>query len=291
MRRPTRSTWLGTPARLIQDGHGVRFSLASKSCLRKQPIHRGKIFQMKFLQMNLASGLSAIVAFEQDVSRMPSTPHDLVSKVAELLHMPVSRVKNFDRKLMEAGLRSKKGHGRGSAIMNSADAAMLLVAIASSDEVSFAAQSAQFTRKIPLASDEHQPTGGLAIICDRIGGRPSDYANFGDAIDAIMNHLVDRDRDYKFSFRVGAAGQLPRTGEIVLFDRDEVQRIRFTRSVFLPSMGGLSVERTVLPSALSGIASHIAGRPAAEPSADDMSREERAMRLGVSLETSRAVAP
>jgi hypothetical protein len=198
---------------------------------------------------------------------MPTTPHDLVSKVADLLRMPVSRVKNFDRKLMEAGLRTKKGHGRGSAIMNSRDATMLLVAIASSDEVGFAAHSTPMTRRFPLARDEHQPTGpasaALASLCDRIGGRPSDYSNFGDAIDAIMNHLVDRERDYKFLFRVGTAGQLPLTAEIVLFDEEEVKRIRFMHMLG-EVMSGLSVERMIPPSALSGIASQIAGRTPAK---------------------------
>ena len=198
---------------------------------------------------------------------MPATPHDLVSKVADLLRMPVARVKNFDRKLMEAGLRTKKGHGRGSAIMSSTDAAMLLVAIASSDEVGFAAHSTPMTRRFPLAPDEHQPTGAssaaLATLCERIGGKPSDYSNFGDAIDVIMNHLVDRDRDYQFSFQVGAAGQLPLTAEIVLFDEEGAKRIRFMHALG-KYMSGLHVERMVPPSALSGIASLIAGRTPAK---------------------------
>jgi hypothetical protein len=203
---------------------------------------------------------------------MPSTPHDLVSRVADLLRMPVSRVKNFDRKLMEAGLRTKKGHGRGSAIMNAGDAAMLLVAIASSDEVGFAAHSTPFTRKFPLALDRYQPDGSSsaasASLCDRIGGNPSDYSNFGDAIDAIMNHLVDQDRDYQFAFRVGTAGQLPLTAEIVLFDKEEVKRIRFMHMLG-KVMSGLQVERMVPPSALSEIASHLAGRTPAKISIDE----------------------
>jgi hypothetical protein len=219
--------------------------------------------QMNRLQMNQGCGLSEIVAFKMGLREMSVTPHDLVSKVASLLRMPVSRVKNFDRKLMEAGFRTKKGHGRGSAIMTSTDAAMLLVAIASSDEVGFAAQSTSLTLNFPLARDEHQPDGPssavLASLCDRIGGRPGDYPKFGDAIDAIMNHLVERDRNYQFSFRVGAAGQIPLTAEIALFDEKEVQRIRFMHFAGT-AMSGLNVERTIPPSALSGIASLIAGR-------------------------------
>jgi hypothetical protein len=212
---------------------------------------------------------------------MPPTPHDLVSKVADLLRMPVSRVKNFDRKLMEAGLRTKKGHGRGSAIMDAKDAAMLLVAIASSDEVGFAAHSTPMTRRFPLALDGYQPGGSssdaCASLCDRIGGKPSDYSNFGDAIDTIMKHLVDQDRSYQFAFRVGTAGQIPLTAEIVLFDGEEVKRIRFMHMLG-KVMSGLQVERTVPPSALAEIASHLAGRTLAKISGAEETRLQQAER-------------
>ena len=66
---------------------------------------------------------------------MPLTPADLVAIVAADLGLPVTTVRNYDRKLMEAGLRTKKGHGRGSALMGPKDAAVLLAAIASSDEI------------------------------------------------------------------------------------------------------------------------------------------------------------
>ena len=54
---------------------------------------------------------------------MPLTPADLAGVVAEALGLPLTTVKNYDRKLMEAGLRTKKGHGRGSALMGPKDAA------------------------------------------------------------------------------------------------------------------------------------------------------------------------
>ena len=194
---------------------------------------------------------------------MPTTPGELVSKVAFLLRMPEARVKNFDRKLMEAGLRTKKGHGRGSAVMSSADAAMLLVAIASSDEVGFAELSTPMTRRFPVAPDEYQPNGSssaaLASLCAKIGGKPSDYSNFGDAIDAVMDHLVNCDRDYQFSFRVGASGQLPLSAEIILFDEEGAKRICFLHGLGKYS-SGLYVERMVPPSALAGIASMLGGR-------------------------------
>jgi len=95
---------------------------------------------------------------------MPITPQDLVSTVATLLDMPVNTVKNYDRKLMEAGLRTKKGHGRGSAIMSPRDAAMLLVAIASNDEITRAAEGTSKTRELPLTARILEG-GGVLIAC------------------------------------------------------------------------------------------------------------------------------
>src|SRR5258708_29518275 len=104
--------------------------------------------------------------------------------------MPVNTVKNYDRQLMEAGLRSKKGHGRGSAIMTPRDAGMLLVAIASSEEIGRSVECVSKARKLPLDS-----RADPSILCKLIGGARGDYATFGASIDAIMGHLADKERD------------------------------------------------------------------------------------------------
>src|SRR4051794_23436602 len=100
---------------------------------------------------------------------MPITPQDLVAATAELLNLPVNTVKNYDRQLMEAGLRTKKGHGRGSAIMTFRDAAMLLVAIAASDEIGRTAEFTSMARKLPIVRDDEE---GTEIFCNIVGGKP-----------------------------------------------------------------------------------------------------------------------
>jgi hypothetical protein len=209
---------------------------------------------------------------------MSITPQDLVSKVAMLLNMPVNTVKNYDRKLMEAGLRTKKGHGRGSAIMNSDDAAMLLVAIASSDEISLAAQCAPTARKIPFASKSDQRMrnnnevdrlnrAAMSNLCHITGSRLRDCVTFGGAIDVIMKHLVDQERDTLFSFQVESISGAPLAATIQILGEKKNETIDFyrwgTAKQFISS--GLHVRRAVPGSTLSRIAALIAGRTHRSP--------------------------
>src|SRR6476660_797028 len=101
---------------------------------------------------------------------MPITPQDLVSTVATLLDMPVNTVKNYDRQLMEAGLRTKKGHGRGSAIMTMRDDAMLVMAIMSAEEVNHAAVHAAHHNYFP--HQELEGTNNLAPLIKKTGRKP-----------------------------------------------------------------------------------------------------------------------
>src|SRR5438034_6566493 len=120
---------------------------------------------------------------------MSITPQVMIETVALHLQMPESRVKNYDRKLMEAGLRTKKGHGRGSALMTMNDAAMLLIAIASTDDVSDAATTAAFLRDFPQRdwAEADAPLVGL------IGGRSRDLKKLGSAVLSIMKYLAVND--------------------------------------------------------------------------------------------------
>ena len=195
---------------------------------------------------------------------MPVTPHLLVSTVASLLHMPVSRVKNFDRKLMEAGLRTKKGHGRGSAVMNYADAAMLLVAIASTDEISLAAKCASETFGLSLAEFRFQPTrdqSAMSSLCDRLRGEPRDYARFGNALNAAMRHLVERDYgfDCGFEFEVLTVAGFPMVAKLQLVGKEKAETIQYMGDTERPD--GLFVRRWVPVGALSDTANLLAGRP------------------------------
>lgn len=209
------------------------------------------------------------------------TPQELVSSVASMLRLPVSKVRNFDRQLMEAGLRSKKGHGRGSAIMNHADAAMLLAAIASSDEISLAAECVSEARKLPFANISHKDEDagdlGKQILRNSILmeiGSPRDFGTFGRAIDAVMKYLVAQQRGDFFSMEIVTVSGEPLAAYIVISSPGQiissgkgVDRIEFyrrgTEKTFIS--GGLRVSRTVQGPTISAIADIISGRAPVRP--------------------------
>lgn len=199
---------------------------------------------------------------------MPITPQDLVSTVATLLDMPVNTVKNYDRKLMEAGLRTKKGHGRGSAIMSPRDAAMLLVAIASNDEITRAAEGTSKTRELPLTA-----RADPSILCRLIGGTRRDYATFGIAVDAVMKHLADKDRDEVATIQVHLQSGRPYRASLWIHHKGQNYEVKFespreeTNALLVSSgLRGLNVSRTILGGNIHYLAGCIAGRdPVLQP--------------------------
>jgi hypothetical protein len=201
------------------------------------------------------------------------TPQELASSVATLLRLPVSKVTNFDRKLMEAGLRTKKGHGRGSAVMNYRDAAILLLAIASSDEISQAADCVSTARKLPFANLSHKDEDlGKRIIRSSILadiGDPEDFNTFGKATDAIMKYLVAQPRRDFFSFEVVTVSGEPLAAYVIISSRGQiisstrnVDRIEYYRGPTAKTFisNGLRVSRIIQGPTVSGIAAIIAGR-------------------------------
>ena len=192
---------------------------------------------------------------------MSITPQDLVSTVASLLNMPVNTVKNYDRQLMEAGLRTKKGHGRGSAIMTPRDAGMLLMAIASSEEISRAVECVSKVRELPST------VGDPSILCKVIGGSRGDYATFGVTVDAIMKHLAENDRDETAAFEVLIYSGEPFFATVAILHKhsEKQHSFNFGRSdeevkSLVVSRRGLGVRRAIFGNATSYLAACIAGR-------------------------------
>jgi hypothetical protein len=152
---------------------------------------------------------------------MALTPQALVEITAGILKLPVSTVRNFDRKLMEAGLRTKKGHGRGSAIMTPSDAGTLLLALAASDEISRVVGCVVSARGLPIlctseVAKEHCSTkeeiNELARI---IGCEPIVFATFGSAIDSVMGYSArNSDQEHLFTFSVDSVGGSPLAAEL-----------------------------------------------------------------------------
>jgi hypothetical protein len=171
--------------------------------------------------------------------KMAITPGDLTHTVAKLLALPLNTVKNYDRKLMEAGMRSKKGHGRGSATMTPADAVSLLIGAACVGcEINKIASAVKSARNLPWSADQLVPkasapmTSALQSLCKFLKREPSEFRAFGPAMDAIMAHLVEMgDEDTGFSFEITTAAGTPVAATIMVsgepFARKQVQELHF----------------------------------------------------------------
>jgi hypothetical protein len=195
----------------------------------------------------------------RDFFLMSVTPQVLVETVGMHLAMAENRVKNYDRKLMEAGLRTKKGHGRGSAIMSMNDAAMLLIAIASTDEVNDAATTAAYLFDFP--HKEMEGADSLRPLMKIVGGKPRDFKKLGPAVCSIMNHFSEKDTGEAFiSLEVTLIGSIP-VWAVIMIDREgsrhEVEYIKPLPASL--SIGGFQVKRRILGAALSNIAKCVAG--------------------------------
>jgi hypothetical protein len=189
---------------------------------------------------------------------MTLTPQGLVETVAYYLGLPESRVKNYDRKLMEAGLRTKKGHGRGSAIMTMNDAAMLLIAIASTDQVNDAVTTATYVRDFPL----HESADATPLL-ELINADTRGIKKFGPALCEVMNYLASNDdpKDTLLALRVTLAAEVPVWARIVLHDkRKGVLDIDYSKKVpVYVRAAGLQIERSILMPAIQTIAKRVAG--------------------------------
>jgi hypothetical protein len=194
---------------------------------------------------------------------MPLTPRDLVDLVASTLQLPVSMVRNFDRKLMEAGLRSKHGRGRASAIMTPADAALILVALTSCDELSRAAKSVIEVSALPYWADAdpvEQKKDARKFA--EIVGKQNTLRTFGAAICALMEFLATNPRgEPQFEFEVDSAGGRPLQARISVWRGDEYFSVRFRQPGLVPTYwdqpSALRVERRITPEALFAIAAKI----------------------------------
>jgi hypothetical protein len=180
--------------------------------------------------------------------------------------MPESRVKNYDRRLMEAGLRTKKGRGRGSAIMTMKDAAILLIAIASTDKVNDAATTAEHLWNFPL----HE-SADLAPLNKFIRAEDRDLKKFGPAVCTIMNSMaasepatklplssVDALEDAIIGFETILSSSIPTWARIILHKRKIIE-IDYRKRAYSSHLGGLQVKRLVLGSALETVAKRVAG--------------------------------
>jgi hypothetical protein len=197
------------------------------------------------------------------------TPADLVATVGVALGMPINSVKNYDRRLMEAGLRSKKGHGRGSAVMGPEDAAILLASIGSSDEIERAADCVQRLYALPYAGADttraQMELGRveLSYLCKIIGADEHEVGTFGGALASTIRYLVSKpDPNNYFGFEVSIAGGKPYAVGLLILKPGTTRRIEFshTGATAESIAGGLRVRREIIGAATALVADIVAGR-------------------------------
>jgi hypothetical protein len=182
--------------------------------------------------------------------------------------VPASTVANIDRKLMEAGLRTKKGHGRGSAIMTYVDASMDLVAVAATaDEITRAPECTAKARALPFVKDYKSELAGLCAV---IGGSPREYKTFGAVMDGIMRHAVKtKGAELCISFELTIARGDPLLAVVSLAkglgkaSKPDVVEIEFFHPGALVTLlnTGMTIRRFVNGEALQTVADSI-GQPA-----------------------------
>jgi hypothetical protein len=170
--------------------------------------------------------------------QMALTPQALVGITAGILKLPISTVRNFDRKLMEAGLRTKKGHGRGSAIMTPSDAGTLLLALAASDEIGRVVGCVKSARELPILctpevpNERHSTDQNISMLAGIIGCEPIVFATFGSAIDSVMSYLaLNSVQEHLFTFSVDSVGGHPLAAELYVTHttNDNFRSLRYRR--------------------------------------------------------------
>jgi hypothetical protein len=204
------------------------------------------------------------------------TPADLSAVVAAVLGLPVNTVKNYDRRLMEAGLRTKKGHGRGSAIMGPEEAALLIAAVAASDDASQAPECVRKLYSLPFPG----VTPETSFLGEIIGAEEKALNTFGKALVAIMKYLVARpDYTHEFGFEVSIHGGVPYAVDLQIYERTPTRfpadfdinafdinavknprTIEFFRSNQLLFTPGLVVKKYVFHVLVTGLADVLAER-------------------------------
>jgi hypothetical protein len=183
------------------------------------------------------------------------TPAELVATVAAVLGIPY------------AGLRTKKGHGRGSALMGAEDAAVLLAAIASCDEIRRAADCVQTLYALPFAgrTSNHRRNEyeDISFLCGAIGRTEKEVNTFGKAIVAIMHHLIGKaDSKHYFGFDVWIAGGAPQAAELIITTPKKTRRIEFYRKgeILKTVDACLIVKRQIIGSAMVVVSNVLAER-------------------------------
>ncbi|MFG1202223.1 hypothetical protein V5F29_07485 [Xanthobacter aminoxidans] len=114
-----------------------------------------------------------------------ASPGDLVAAVAAVLGYPLVTISTYYRYLREAGLVTKGGRGPSAAQMSPRDAALLLLAVAASDEAKTAAERTLAMGLIPLV-DRSRGRGQETSLLSVFDDLPPSHT-FADALTMLLD--------------------------------------------------------------------------------------------------------
>jgi len=135
-----------------------------------------------------------------------ATPGQMVRRVAEALRLPEPMVVMVDRKLSEAGLRTKSGRGKSAAKMTASDIANLLVAVLGSsmmknevDAVAeYGALPARKGRLTPMSRHGVATVGSAWVLSHQSASRLPLLGAAHTFHDALVTLLEDTSMDSSF---------------------------------------------------------------------------------------------
>lgn len=133
-----------------------------------------------------------------------ATPRELVTTVAAALGAPEPTVIQLDRRLADAGLRSKLGRGPSAAKVTPRDAANLIIAAAISPPLADAVEVVRTYASLPLAEDIGKAAleGGRKPLSEtkiwrlrdfslpKVSDLPADHT-FGDLLASVISSVAE----------------------------------------------------------------------------------------------------
>jgi hypothetical protein len=114
-----------------------------------------------------------------------ANPIDLAKGLAAGLGMPEAQIVVYDRYIRDAGLRSRKGRGRGAAQVTARDAANLVTAVLGTGEVKYAAHA---VRRYSETRPQRRASGKAlygALGISELAALPGEHS-FVDALEALI---------------------------------------------------------------------------------------------------------
>ena len=111
-------------------------------------------------------------------------PRELVETMADALGIPATTLVVYDRSLLEAGLRSKHGRGRGAPVVTARDAAHLLTAVLASPLVKDSVQSVE--RYAATCARRSEAGGGFEALGIAELAALTERSSFVDGLEALF---------------------------------------------------------------------------------------------------------